>query len=87
MDRHSPIAQALDGADFVLFEGEVFETEYLRIPDEHTCDDDVVLEARRGDAEFSLTLREFDSAEVLGEGIIRLKSGELLRLLAQVTLH
>ena len=32
----TPMAQALDNADFVLFEGVVFETEYLRVPDEDT---------------------------------------------------
>lgn len=87
MDRHSPIARALDGVDYVLVDGDVFETEYLRVPDEHTRDDDVVLEARRGDAELALTLGEIDAAEVLGDGLFRLQSGELLRLLAQVTLH
>lgn len=81
------LARALDGADFVLFDGVVFETEYLRLPDEDTRADDVVLEARRGDAELSLTLGEVDAAEFLGEGIFRLRSGELIRLLAQVTVH
>jgi hypothetical protein len=81
------LAHALDGADFVLFDGVVFETEYLRLPDEDTRADDVVLEARRGDAELSLTLGEVDAAEYLGEGIFRLRSGELIRLLSQVTVH
>lgn len=81
------IAQALDNADFVMFEGVVFETEYLRLPDEHTREDDVVLEARRGEDELSLTLGDVDAAEALGEGVFRLKSGAMLRFLAQVTLH
>lgn len=81
------MAQALDNADFVLFEGVVFETEYLRVPDEDTRADDVVLEARRGDDEISLTFEEIDAAEALGEGVFRLKNGSLLRFLAQVTLH
>jgi len=87
MTTITPMAQALDNADFVLFEGVVFETEYLRVPDEDTKEDDVVLEARRGDDELSLTFAEIGDAEALGEGVFRLKSGELLRFLSQVTLH
>ena len=83
----TPMAQALDTADFVLFEGVVFETEYLRVPDEDTKEDDVVLEARRGDDELSLTLAEIGEAESLGEGVFRLRSGAMLRFLSQVTLH
>lgn len=87
MDRDPTFARALDGADYVLFEGVVFATEYSRMPDEDTRPDDVVLEARRGDAELSLTLGEIAEAEFLGEGNFRLRSGEVLRLLSQVTLH
>jgi hypothetical protein len=87
METTRPLAQALDGADFVLWNGEVFATEYARVPDEDTRADDVVLEARRGEDELSLTLADIDDAEALGEGVFRLKSGELLRLLAQVTMH
>lgn len=87
MTTLTPMAQALDNVDFVLFEGVVFETEYLRVPDEDTKEDDVVLEARRGDDELSLTFAEIGEAEALGEGVFRLKSGALLRFLSQVTLH
>jgi len=87
MTATNSMTLALDNADFVLFDGVVFETEYLRVPDEDTRADDVVLEARRGEDEISLTLEEIDAAEPLGEGAFRLKSGELLRFLAQVTLH
>jgi hypothetical protein len=81
------LAEALDRADFVLWNGEVFATEYARVPDEDTREDDVVLEARRGDDELSLTLGDIDDAEALGEGVFRLKGGELLRLLSQATVH
>ena len=87
MNAHPTLASALDGAEFVLCDGVVFATEYLRVPDEDTRADDVVLEARRGEDEFSLTLAEVDAAESLGEGVYRLQSGELLRLLSQVTVH
>jgi hypothetical protein len=87
MDANRPLAEALDVADFVLWNGEVFATEYARVPDEDTREDDVVLEARRGEDQLSLTRADIDDAEVLGEGVFRLKSGELLRLLSQVTVH
>ena len=87
MTTITPMAEALDSADFVLFEGVVFETEYLRVPDDDIKEDDVVLEARRGDDEISLTFAEIGDAEPLGEGVFRLKSGALLRFLSQVTLH
>jgi len=74
-------------ADYVLINGIVFETEYMRILDEGTVDDDVVLEARHGDTEVMYTRQEMDGAEHLGEGIYRLKSGEMLRFLSTATIH
>jgi hypothetical protein len=87
MSNLRQLAEALDRADFVLWNGEVFATEYARVPDEDTRADDVVLEARRGDDELSLTLGDIGDAEALGEGVFRLKGGELLRLLSQATVH
>ena len=77
----------MDSADFVLIDGVVFETEYLRVPDEDTVAYDVVLEAKRGDAEIELTRAELDDAEHVGEGVFRLKSGAHLRFLSGATLH
>jgi hypothetical protein len=87
MSNLRQLAEALDRADFVLWNGEVFATEYARVPDEDTRADDVVLEAWRGDDELSLTLDDIGDAEALGEGVFRLKGGELLRLLSQATVH
>ncbi len=87
MSNLRQLAEALDRADFVLWNGEVFATQYARVPDEDTRADDVVLEARRGDDELSLTLDDIGDAECLGEGVFRLKGGELLRLLSQATVH
>jgi hypothetical protein len=77
----------MDNADFVLIDGVVFETEYLRVPDEDTVADDVVLEAKRGDTEIELTRAEIDDAEHVGEGVFRLKSGAHLRFLSSATIH
>ena len=68
-------ADAMDDADFVLIDGVVFETDYLRVPDEFTVADDVVLEATRGDTEIAFTRAEIDDAEHLGDGVYRLKNG------------
>jgi hypothetical protein len=77
----------MDNADFVLIDGVVFETEYLRVPDEDTVADDVVLEAKRGDTEIALTRGEIDDAEHVGEGVFRLKNGAHLRFLTSATIH
>ena len=80
-------ASAMDKADYVLVDGVVFATEYLRVPDEATTVDDIVIEAKHGDAEIMFTRGEIDGAEDLGEGVYRLKSGEELRFLSSATLH
>ena len=59
----------------------MFQTGYLRVPDEFTAADDVVLEARRGETEIDLTREEIDDAVLLGEGVFRLKNGSLVRFL------
>ena len=81
------LASAMDNADYLLIDGVVFATEYLRIPDDATVADDVVIEAKHGDAEIMFTRGEIDGAEHIGEGVYRLKSGEELRFLSSATLH
>ena len=81
------LASAMDNADYLLVDGVVFATEYMRIPDEATVADDIVIEAKRGDDEIMFTRSEIDDAEHLGEGVYRLKSGEELRFLSSATIH
>jgi hypothetical protein len=81
------LADAMVDADFVLIDDEVFEADYLRVPDEHTVADDVVIEASRGDTEIALTRAEIDGAQHVGEGVFRLKNGAHLRFLASATIH
>jgi hypothetical protein len=83
----SNLASAMDNADFVLLDGVVFETEYLRVPDERTVADDVVLELKHGETEITFTRKEMDGALHLGEGVYRLKSGTQLRFLSTATIH
>ena len=80
-------ANAMHGADFVQIDGIVFETEYLRVPDEETVPDDVIMELRLGDTELAFTLEELDDAQYVGNGVYRLKSGSLLRFLSTATVH
>jgi hypothetical protein len=81
------LIDTMDNADFVLIDGVVFETEYLRVPDEYTVADDVVLEAKRGETEIALTRGELDEAEHVGEGVYRLRNGAHLRFLTSATIH
>lgn len=83
----SNLASAMDNADYVLIDGVVFETEYMRVLDDGAVDDDVVLEARHGDTEVTFTRGEMDGAQHLGEGVYRLKSGAQLRFLSTATIH
>jgi hypothetical protein len=81
------LLETMYGADYVLIDGVLFETGYLRVPDEFTVADDVVLEAHRGDTEIDLTRADFDDAVGVGEGVFRLKSGSLVRFLSAAVLH
>jgi len=81
------LTDAVGGADFVLIDDVVFETEYLRVPDEDTHADDVVLEAKHGEVEVALIRSDFDGAEHLGDGVYRLANGHRLRFLSTATVH
>ncbi len=87
MPAPAKLSDALQSADFIWIDGVVFTTEYSRIPDEDTVADDVVLEVKLGDTEFEFTLEELDTAEHVGEGVYRLKSGSLIRCLSTATIH
>lgn len=81
------LADAMHNADFVLIDGVVFLTEYLRVPDQDTVADDIVLEAKRGNTEIALTRGDIDGAEYVGDGLYRLRSGSQLRFLSGATIH
>jgi hypothetical protein len=83
----TPLVEAMLDADFVQLNGIVFETGYLRAPDESTVADDVVMELRHGETELAFTREELDDAKYVGEGLYRLKSGALLRFLTSATIH
>lgn len=81
------LTDAMIGADFVQIDGVVFAAEYLRVPDETTVPDDVVMELKSDDEEIEFTREELDGAQYVGEGMYRLKSGERLRFLTSATVH
>jgi hypothetical protein len=81
------LTDTMDDADYVVIDGMMFETGYLRVPDEFTAADDVVVEARRGDREIDLTRAEIDDAVLLGDGVFQLKSGSLVRFLSSAVVH
>lgn len=80
-------SRAMADAEFVLINGVVFTTGYLRVPDEGMVGEDVVLEASHGDTEVAFTRDEVEDAEHIGEGVYRLKSGALLRFFSSATVH
>lgn len=81
------LIDTMKGADYVVIDGVIFETGYLRVPDDDTVADDVVLEARHGDTEIDMTRDEIEGAVGLGEGVFRLKNGTLVRFLTSAVVH
>jgi hypothetical protein len=81
------LTEAMQDADFVQLNGIVFETGYLRAPDDSTVAEDVVMELKHGDTELAFTRADLDDAQYVGEGLYRLKSGVLLRFLTTATVH
>jgi len=74
-------------ADFVQVNGIVFETGYLRAPDEATFAEDVVMELKLGETEVTFVREELDGAEYGGDGACLLRSGAVVRFLTSATIH
>jgi hypothetical protein len=87
MLRTRDVFETMNGADYVIIDGVLFETGYLRVPDEFTVADDIVLEAHQGDTQIDITRAEFEDAVGLGEGVFRLKNGSLVRFLSSAVVH
>ena len=81
------LTEAMRGAEFVQVNGVVFETGYLRVPDESTTAEDVVMELKLGENEVMFIREELDDAEYVGDGAFLLKSGALVRFLTSATIH
>jgi hypothetical protein len=82
-----PLAEAMRDADYVQINGIVFETEYLRVPDESTVAEDVIMELKLGDKQVEFTRDDLDDAKYVGDGHFQLKSGAILRFLSHATVH
>ena len=87
MTLSMPLTEAMRGAEFVQVNGIVFETGYLRVPDESTTAEDVVMELKLGATEVTFIREELDGAEYVGDGAFLLKSGALVRFLTSATIH
>jgi len=81
------LTDAMRDAEYVQLDDLVFEAEYLRVPDESTVADDVVMELKLGNTELAFTCDELEGAVYLGAGVYRLKSGARLRFLTSATIH
>ena len=85
--RTPSLFDAMSGADFVMIDGVVFATGYVRVPDEFTVADDVVLEARSGDTEIDMTRAEFEGAVGVGQETFKLRNGSVVRFLTSAVIH
>ena len=81
------ILHAMQDAKFVQVNGQMFETDYLCLPDDMLVADDIVLEASSNDSEFALTLDEVRGAAQIEPGVYRLRSGAVLWFLTPPTVH
>jgi len=81
------LPDAMHGADYVVIDGILFETEYLREPDEYTVADDILLELRSGDTELAFTQADLEGAERIEDGVYRLATGRLVHFLTSATVH
>ncbi|MDR1530056.1 MAG: hypothetical protein LBS40_06645 [Burkholderiales bacterium] len=79
--------EAMRDADFIFIDGNIFKTRYLRIPDETTQADDIILEAQHEDTEVELTRFDIDQAIPLEAGFFRLKNGMVVRFIAATIIH
>ncbi len=77
----------LQSADFVWHNGEFFQTNYLRLADDHTHADDILIEATHDEREINFTRAEIENAEDCGDGSLRLKNGDVVRFLRSATVH
>lgn len=87
MSRTRELFQTMHDADYVMIDGVVFEADYLRVPDEFTVADDVVLEARSGDTEIDMTRAEFEGAVGVGQETFKLRNGSVVRFLTSAVIH
>lgn len=79
--------QVLDRADFVWCNGDMFQTQYLRLVDDSAQADDILIEAASESGELFFTKLEIEQAEDMGDGSIKLKNGALVRFLTSAVVH
>ncbi len=77
----------LNNADFVWLNGDMFRTQYLRMADDDTHADDVVIEAASEEGELFFTKREIEMSQDMGDGSIKLTNGDLVRFLTSAVVH
>jgi 6-phosphogluconate dehydrogenase (decarboxylating) len=83
----STMAPFLSDATWLMVDGEVFKTRYLRQIQPGLHADDVVIEAENGEGEIDFTASEFVDAKMLEHSTYLLKSGVVIRFLNQPTIH
>ncbi|MEN9558943.1 MAG: hypothetical protein RLZZ502_154 [Pseudomonadota bacterium] len=78
---------ALHGAEFVWVNGTIFRTDYLRIPDDETTADDVILEGSHDNMRLMLTQSDIQKAKAHEDGSFEFGDGVFLRFLSSASLH
>jgi hypothetical protein len=81
------LIRALTGADFVWVNGDIFRTDYIRMPDEDTVGDDVLIEGSSEQGFLMLTQGELQKAKEHEDGSFELRDGVVLRFLTSASVH
>lgn len=84
---HDCLTVAMNEANFVQVDDEVFSADYLHAPDEYTGADDVLVEGTRDDQELLLIQKDFEGAHLDSDGEIHLRDGTIIRFLRSAALH
>ena len=88
LELRSDIVVNLCRADLVQFNDEVLQPDYLHVPDETACKDDVLVECTtKSGEELDLTLDELTCAQYLGEGAYLVKNRGVVRFLQMAAVH
>ena len=81
------ILLAMQDANFVQIDGQMFVAGYACDPEHALVADDIVLEMTAAEGELELTLDDVRDALEVGPGVYRLRSGVILYFIRMPTIH
>ena len=87
MVRTSELFKTMQGADYVVIDGVVFEADICASRTNSRSPTTSCWKRASGDTEIDMTRAEIDGAVQVGEGEFRLRNGSLVRFLSSAVIH